>query len=245
MTPHLANGIRSFRRARPAESTPSRTVIHVVDLDDCVRLALSQALTLSGMELRVHSSLGDFLRAHQAECPGCLVIDAQVIAGEPMPAGVRCPTVVMAHKTDFDVVVSAMKSGAVDVVEKPLCARKLAAAVGEAIEIDRQRRLAESRHDIVRARFATLTPREKQVMALVTMGMLNKQVGADLDISEITVKAHRGSVMRKMEARSLADLVRMADVIGEPLTSLSRTGSSQPTRSDADGHLHNGCSSGR
>lgn len=213
----------SFRGARPAEPLTTRTVVHVVDLDEGVRLVLSHALSVSGMELRVHSSLADFLGAHRTEWPGCLVIDAQALGAQPMPFGVRCPTVVMAHKTDFDVVVCAMKSGAVDVVEKPLCARKLAAAVNEAVEIDRQRRLIESRHDVVRARFASLTPREKQVMALVTTGRLNKQVGADLDISEITVKAHRGAVMRKMEARSLADLVRMADVIGEGLVEVART----------------------
>jgi FixJ family two-component response regulator len=215
----------SARRVRPVEHVATRTVVHVVGLDEAVRLALTHALSVSGMELRVHASLADFLGAHRAECPGCLVIDAQALGAEPVPSGLRCPTVVMAHKTDFDVVVCAMKSGAVDVVEKPLCARKLAAAVAEALEIDRQRRVVESRHDVVKAHFATLTPREKQVMALVTRGRLNKQVGADLNISEITVKAHRGSVMRKMEARSLADLVRMADVIGEDLACLVRTGS--------------------
>jgi len=241
MTPHVVIGTSPYRSARAADSTPASAVVHVVDVDDELRLSLLHALAAFGMELQAHTHLDAFLGAHRAERPGCLVIDARSIGASPMPFAMRYPIVVIASKGDLSVVVSAMKAGAVDVVEKPPCERKLAAAVAEAIEIDRRRRLVESRHAEVHASFATLTPRERQVMALVTAGRLNKQVGAELGVCEITVKAHRGSAMRKMGARSLADLVRMADALGETLASTPRSGSSPPARNGAGEDRRSGC----
>jgi FixJ family two-component response regulator len=229
MTPHVASG-RSWYRTPPAEVLPPRAVVHVVEGDDQVRISLLHALRASGLELRAHGHLADYLSAQRADRPGCLVIDAQLLGDGPMPTGLCYPLVVIAGNADFPVVIRAMKAGAIDVVEKPPCELKLAAAVFEAVAIDRQRRMVEARRAVVRARFATLTPRERQVMALVTTGKLNKQVGAELSLSEITVKAHRGSAMRKMAACSLAELVRMADMLGDALVTTNSTDSATRLR---------------
>ena len=243
MTPHVAIGMNSYRSPRPAESIVARAVVHIVDVDDHVRLALLHSLAAAGMELQTHTHLAKFLDVHRSERPGCLVIDVQLLGACPLPRTIRCPIIVTAGSADVAMVVWAMKSGVIDVVEKPPCAQKLAAAVTEAIEVDRQRRLVESRHAEVHARFATLSPRERQVMALVTAGRLNKQAGADLGVCEVTVKSHRGALMRKMAARSLAELVRMADIVGEALASTLKNGSSPRAQIGAYAHLHSGCSS--
>jgi FixJ family two-component response regulator len=240
MTSHIEPGTSS-RRAQLASAGPPGVVVHLVDVDEYIRDALAP-LAAPGMELLAHAHLEDFFAAHRAESAGCLIIDARTLGARPLPAEIRCPIILVASSADVAMVVRAMKAGAVDVVEKPLCERKLAAALSEAIEIDRRRRLVESRQAAVNAKFATLSPRERQVMALVTAGKLNKQVGAVLGVSEITVKAHRGSVMRKMGTRSIAELVRMADVIGEALTAALRTCSSLPTRSGGGVDRHGGYS---
>jgi FixJ family two-component response regulator len=217
-------------------------VVHAVAVDDHVRLALLHLLATSGMELQTHAHLPDFFRVHRADRPACLVIDAEALGAQTVASVFGCPIIVTACSANVAMVVRAMKAGAVDVVESPPCEWKLAAALSEAIEMDRQRCLVESRHAAVRARFATLTPRECQVMALVTEGRLNKQVGGELGVCEITVKAHRGSVMRKMGAHSLAELVRMADTLG--MAPAVRSGSSVPARSGAAAHRHTGYSPG-
>jgi FixJ family two-component response regulator len=136
-----------------------------------------------------------------------------------------------AYKAEVALAVRAMKAGVVDVLEKPFSKHELISAVLAALEIDRRWRSNAGRLAELRARFVTLSSRERQVMALVTAGKMNKQVAGDLGLSEITVKAHRGAAMRKMGARSLADLVRMADAI-EELTIL-RSGCSSPARTAA------------
>jgi FixJ family two-component response regulator len=123
--------------------------------------------------------------------------------------------IVTTDRADVRTAVLAMKAGAVDFFETPHCDRDLAEAVESAILADQGRREIEGRRASLLARFATLTPRERQVMALVTRGLLNKQVAGDLGLSEVTVKVHRGSAMRKMSARTIADLVRMADALVE------------------------------
>lgn len=206
-------------------SGPSRclesiqAVVYVVDADEEARLLLAHWLSAAGMRPEIYASLHAFLRVVPAEAPACLVLDALPLKfpEEARSLAVRCPIVVIAHQADVATAVRAMKTGAVDFVEKPLREQEIVAAVCAALEVDRKQRMIAARHADVRSKFATLSLRERQVMALVTAGKLNKQVAGDLGLSEITVKAHRGAAMRKMGARTLADLVRMADALGDAL----------------------------
>jgi len=183
---------------------PPRPLAHVVDADADVQRLLTRWLGAAGIESRSYSHLGAFLDARCTELPGCLVIGAQP----------RAISGVESHAILLPLSVNCL----VGFVAEPLREQEIVSAVCAAIEVDRRQRLIASCHAELRARFATLTPREQQVMTMVTRGMLNKQVGLDLGVSVITVKAHRGAAMRKMRARSLADLVRMADAIGaEPV----------------------------
>jgi FixJ family two-component response regulator len=195
----------------------TRGVVHIIDNDDHVQHLLASWFTAAGLDSRPYPCLSVFLDAHRAELPSCVVLDARTEA-IPCPVAIGCPIVVTAHQADVATAVRAMKTGAVDFVEKPLREQEIVHAVSAAIEINRQERFRSERKATIMMRYAALSRRERQVMALVTAGRLNKQVGGDLGFCEITVKAHRGAVMRKMGARTLAELVRMADALGESLT---------------------------
>jgi FixJ family two-component response regulator len=195
-----------------------RAIVHIVDFDAVTIARITQLLAASDLAARVHADAGAF-DEDESDMPGCILINAR--HGFPGPSilferlNAELPKVVAADDADTRTVVSAMKAGAVDFLEKPLRERELLAAIEAAIGIDRERRRCDAGRDALRARFAGLSPRERQVMALVTQGLLNKQVAGDLGLSEVTVKVHRGSAMRKMGARTLADLVRMADAVGD------------------------------
>lgn len=238
--------VTRFRQERqPAETPDARTVVHIVTPDDAIRFSLRRAVMRAGLGAEVHTDLQEYRHRNGAPHVGCLLIDAAVFGLVSLIKDIHYPIIVTASSSEIMIAVSAMKAGALDVLEKPPCEQRLLRSVAEAIEIDRRRHLEAANLSLVRARFATLTPREREVMALVTSGKLNKLIAADLGLSEITIKAHRGAVMRKMAARSLAELVRMADALfcgsGTQIDPL-RTGNLPKARISAGEDRHNGCS---
>jgi FixJ family two-component response regulator len=197
-----------------------KAIVHVVDDDALMRGALQDLFHSIGLETRTYATARDFVVAAASDAPGCLVIDIRLpdtngldFQVQLTQVGVRLPVVIMTGYGDISMSVRAMKSGAVDFLPKPFKDQDMLDAVLAAIERDRQRRAIDNDFSKMRERFRTLSGREQQVMLLVTAGKMNKQVAGDLGLSEITVKNHRSAVMRKMGARSLADLIRMADVM--------------------------------
>ena len=197
-----------------------KAIVHIIDDDESIRSALDRLLRSVGLESRTYGSVRQFLDA-PSECrPGCIVLDVRLpgISGldfqsKLVELGVRLPVILMTGHGDVPMSVRAMKAGAVDFLTKPFRDQDMIDAVSAAIERNRQQRIADGHIAQTRDHFGALSPREQQVMMLVTAGKMNKQVAGDLGLSEITVKIHRGSAMRKMGARTLADLVRMADAV--------------------------------
>jgi FixJ family two-component response regulator len=208
---------------RTGETTRKEAVIvHVIDDDISLRESLSLLLPTVGLKTRTYTSAQEFLDAGPHDAPGCIVLDVRLpgISGLDFQSrrdgfGIHLPIVLMTGHGDVPMSVRAMKAGAVDFLPKPFRDQDMIDAVTAAVERDLQRRAADSAVADVRDRFANLSPREQQVMTLVTAGKMNKQVAFDLGLSEITVKTYRGAVMQKMAARSFADLVRMADALGQ------------------------------
>lgn len=196
-------------------------IVHIIEDDASLRDALDSLFRSVGMQTRSYGTVQEFLDGKQhAGAPGCLVLDVRLpgMSGLDFQAQlaehqVLLPVVMMTGHGDIPMTVQAMKAGAVDFLTKPFRDQDMLDAVTTAIERDRQRRSQGRTTLILQERFAALSPREQQVMALVTAGKMNKQVAGDLKLSEITVKIHRGAAMRKMGAQSLADLVRMAEAL--------------------------------
>ncbi len=194
--------------------------VHIVDDDASLRLALDSLFRSVQLGTRMYGSAQEFFQAQRPDAPSCLVLDIRLpgISGLDLQqqlaaAQVQIPVVLMTGHGDIPMSVRGMKAGAVDFLTKPFRDQDMLDAVTQAIEKDRARRAAECGSAHLHQKFETLSPRERQVMALVTAGRMNKQVAGDLELSEITVKIHRGAAMRKMGARSLADLVRMAEAL--------------------------------
>ncbi len=194
--------------------------IHVIDDDAPLRAALDSLFRSTGLTTRLYPSAVEFLAAPAPEGPGCIVVDVRMpgLSGldfqqKLAEAGVALPLIMMTGHGDIPMSVRAMKAGAVDFLPKPFRDQEMLDAVAAALARDETQRADAGKLDALRAAFATLSPRERQVMALVTSGKMNKQVAGVLALSEITVKIHRGSAMRKMGARTLADLVRMAEAL--------------------------------
>ena len=197
------------------------SVVYVIDDDASVRDSLKSLFGSVGLNVELFESADDFLQIQHPDVACCLVVDVRLpglsgleFQGELAKAGTDLPIIFMTGHGDIPMTVQAMKAGALEFLTKPCRDQELLDAVRLAIERDRARRKDEKNITGLKSRFASLTAREKQVVGFVTSGLLNKQIAAELGISVVTVKMHRGNIMRKMRARSLADLVRMADVLG-------------------------------
>jgi FixJ family two-component response regulator len=202
-------------------------VICVIDDDEDVRASLKSLLRSAGYEARAFASPEEFMGS--ADDAACLILDVRLrnadglaFQEELIASEASIPIVLMTGYGDIPMSVRAMKAGAVNFLSKPFADDNMIAAVEEAVERSRGSRRQAEKEAGLRVRLEGLTAREREVMGLVTAGLMNKQVAARLGVSEITVKIHRGNLMRKMQAQSLADLVRMADTLGVRETSVSR-----------------------
>jgi len=196
-------------------------VVFVVDDDPLLREALGNLLCSVGFRVELFESAPELLQTKLPDTPSCLVLDIRLpkrsgleFQNELANANIEIPIIFITAHADVPMSVRAMKAGAVDFLTKPFRDQDLLDAVGIALERDRKRRDEAKRREEIKTLFETLTPRERQIMALVAAGLMNKQIAAETGISDITVKIHRGHVMRKMNARSLAELVLMAEALG-------------------------------
>jgi FixJ family two-component response regulator len=199
-----------------------RAVVFVIDDDSSMRLALEDLVSTVGLDVRTFAAPQEFLRSKLPDAPGCLVLDVRLpgMSGltfqqELAKQGLTLPVIFITGHGDIPMSVRAMKAGAVEFLSKPFHDQDLLDAVHAAIERDRKGRRDARLVAALRERHALLTERERQIMTLVVIGRPNKQIAVELELSEMTVKVHRGQVMRKMHAGSLPELVRMADRLGE------------------------------
>ena len=211
------------QRSSSAKSVGStdQPIVFVVDDDASMRQALARLLQSVQLRVEVFASPQEFLQSERPNVPSCLVLDVRLpgLSGldfqvELAKADVRIPIVFITGHGDIPMSVRAMKAGAVDFLAKPFRDQDLLDAVTAAIQRDQKRREHENAMTDLRAHFSSLTPREREIMALVASGLMSKQIAAEVGLSEITVKVHRSHLMKKMGARSVADLVRMAEALG-------------------------------
>jgi FixJ family two-component response regulator len=201
--------------------TDAQAIVYVIDDDPSVREALASLLRSVGLEVKVFGSTRQFLESPRPDVPGCLVLDVRLpgvggldLQSQLLRSNIHLPVVFITGHGDIPMSVQAMKAGAIEFLTKPFRDQELLDAIQQGIERDRARRRDSEAVRQLQERLESLTAREREIMAHVVTGRMNKLIAGDLHVSEITVKVHRGQVMRKMGAKSLAELVRMADKLG-------------------------------
>jgi FixJ family two-component response regulator len=201
--------------------TETKPIVFVVDDDLSVRRSTERLIRSAGLEVQTFTSAREFLKHPRPDRPACLVLDVRMpglsgmdLQRELKQCGIHLPIIFITGHGDIPMTVRAMKAGAVEFLTKPFRSRGLLDAVRAALERDRSAHKERSETEELRERYAQLTPREREVMALVTAGMLNKQAAGELATTERTIKFHRAHIMQKMRAESLADLVRTAEKLG-------------------------------
>jgi FixJ family two-component response regulator len=195
-----------------------QSLVFIIDDDPSMRASIESLLRSVGHTAQSFASTQEFMLSERLDAPGCLVLDIRLpgrsgleLQRELAKSNIRLPIVFITGHGDVPMSVTAMKAGAIEFLTKPFRDQDLLDAVHRGLALDRDRRAEAAMLAELWQRFDSLTPREREVMALVAAGRLNKQIAAELDLSEVTVKVHRAQVMRKMEAKSLPDLVRFAD----------------------------------
>ena len=210
------------RPKTPRELISAREpLVFIVEDDELMREALGNLFASIGLEVEVFGSASEMLQSKLPDVASCLVLDIRLpgisgldFQGELAKANIHIPVIFMTGHGDIPMSVRAMKGGAVDFLTKPFRDQDMLDAVTVAIERDRKRREADKIVANLQTLFEKLTPREREILALVSSGLMNKQIAAELGVAEITVKIHRGHIMKKMDAKSLADLLRKAEALG-------------------------------
>ncbi|MBX4958162.1 response regulator transcription factor [Rhizobium lentis] len=198
-----------------------KEIVYIIDDDASVREGLGDLLRSVGLEVLTFASSQEFLDSKRPDVPGCIILDVRLPGRSGLEfqsmltsLGIELPVIFISAHSDIPISVRAMKAGAIEFLTKPLREQELLDAAYAGIERDCARRQEVALIAELRSRYDSLTPREREIMNLVVAGSVNKQIAAQVRLSEVTVKVHRGHVMQKMQARSLVDLVRMADSLG-------------------------------
>ncbi|MBB4190519.1 FixJ family two-component response regulator [Rhizobium aethiopicum] len=198
-----------------------KEIVYIIDDDASVREGLGDLLRSVGLEVLTFASSQEFLDSKRPDVPGCIILDVRLPGRSGLEfqsmltsLGIELPVIFISAHSDIPISVRAMKAGAIEFLTKPLREQELLDAAYAGIERDCARRQEVALIAELRSRYDSLTPREREIMNLVVAGSVNKQIAAQVGLSEVTIKVHRGHVMQKMQARSLVDLVRMADSLG-------------------------------
>ncbi|MEW9581600.1 response regulator transcription factor [Paraburkholderia sp. DGU8] len=212
---------RPIRQITDEPGATDGSVVYVVDDDEGIRRALELLMRSVGLRVETFGSPDEFLRFPRPARSSCLILDVRLrgksgmaFHQEIVDSGIQIPVVFMTGHGDIEMGVRAMKAGALDFLTKPFKDQDMLDAVAQALAQDSKRLTAEAALTVLRASYQSLSSREKEVMGFVLSGLLNKQIASEMNLSEITVKVHRGQVMRKMNARSMPDLVRKAESLG-------------------------------